>query len=81
MKLNVKQLLDKQGKTPYWLAKETGISNNNIANICNGDTNSIRFDTIEKICKALNCIPNDILESDDPQLKRLMMSNMKGERL
>lgn len=72
IKLNVKQILEQQGKTPYWLAKETGISNNNIANICNGDTKSIRLDTMEKICKALNCTPNDIIESDDPQLKRLM---------
>ena len=72
IKLNVRQILEQQGKTPYWLAKETGISNNNIANICNGDTKSIRLDTMEKICKALNCTPNDIIESDDPQLKRFM---------
>lgn len=64
MKLNVKQILEKQGKTPYWLSKVTGISNNNISNICNGDTKSIRLDTIEKICQALNCTPNDIFTND-----------------
>lgn len=64
MKLNVKQILDKQGKTPYWLSKVTGISNNNISNICNGDTKSIRLDTVDKICKALNCTPNDIFIND-----------------
>ena len=64
MKLNVKQILEKQGKTPYWLSKVTGISNNNISNICNGDTKSIRLDTIEKICHALNCTPNDIFIND-----------------
>lgn len=64
MKLNVKQILVEQGKTPYWLSKVTGISNNNINNICNGDTISIRLDTIEKICRALNCTPNDIFTSD-----------------
>ena len=64
MKLNVKQILEKQGKTPYWLSKVTGISNNNISNICNGETKSIRLDTIEKICQALNCTPNDIFTND-----------------
>ena len=64
MKLNVKQILEKQGKTPYWLSKVTGISNNNISNICNGDTKSIRLDTIENICQALNCTPNDIFTND-----------------
>lgn len=64
MKLNVKQILEKQGKTPYWLSKVTGISNNNISNICNGETKSIRLDTIEKICQSLNCTPNDIFTND-----------------
>ena len=36
----------------------------NISNICNGDTKSIRLDTIEKICQALNCTPNDIFTND-----------------
>ena len=27
---------------------------------------------MEKICKALNCTPNDLIETDDPQLKRLI---------
>ena len=64
MKLNVKQTLEKQGKAPYGLSRVTGISNNNISNICNGDTKSIRLDTIEKICHALNCTPNDIFTND-----------------
>ena len=67
MKLNVKQILEKQGKTPYWLSKVTGISNNNISNICNGDTKSIRLDTIEKICHALNCTPCLLYTSPSPR--------------
>lgn len=72
-KLKVKEVLEKQNKTAYWLSKQTGISPNNIGKICNGETLNIRFDTLEKICKALNCTPNDIIESDDPQIKRLML--------
>lgn len=61
IELNVKSVLEKQGKSQYWLAKETGISPNNIGKICNGETKNIRLDTMDKICNALNCIPNDIL--------------------
>lgn len=71
MKLRVKQILEEQGKTAYWLSKTTGISSNNILNICNG-TSSIRLDTLEKICLALECTPNDIFESDSQKLIELM---------
>lgn len=72
LKLKVKEVLENQNKTPYWLSKQTGISPNNIGKICNGETINIRFDTLEKICKALDCTPNDIIISDDPQMKRLL---------
>ncbi len=72
LSLKVNEILQKQGKTPYWLGKQTGISQNNIGKICNGETSTIRFDTIEKICKALDVSINDIFATDDPQMKRLL---------
>lgn len=57
---------------PYLLGKQTGISQNNIGKICNGETSTIRFDIIAKICKTLDCSINDLFETDDPQLKRLL---------
>lgn len=72
LSLKVNQLLKQQGKTPYWLGKQTGISQNNIGKICNGETSTIRFDTLEKICKTLNCSINELFDSDDPQMKRLL---------
>ena len=70
--LRVNEILKQQEKTPYWLGKQTGISQNNILKICNGETSTIRFDTLEKICKALDCSINDLFVSDDPQMKRLL---------
>ena len=70
--LRVNEILEERKLTPYWLSKQTGISQNNTLKICNGETATIRFDTIEKICKVLNCTPNDIIVSDDPQMKRLL---------
>lgn len=85
LKLKVKEVLESQNKTPYWLSKQTGISPNNIGKICNGETVNIRFDTLEKICKALDCTPNDIIISDDPQMKRLLayafnLSNLSNNK-
>ena len=62
LSLRVNKILEKKGLTPYWLGKQTGISQNNILKICNGETSTIRFDTIEKICKALECSINDLFE-------------------
>ena len=65
-KLNVKNLLDSKDKTQYWLAKQTGISANNVSKIYNGETVNIRLDTINKLCSALDCVPGDLfaLEKD-----------------
>jgi putative transcriptional regulator len=72
IRLKIKQILQEKNKTAYWLSKQTGISANNIGKICNGETTNIRFDTMEKICKVLNCTPNELMETDDPQLNRLI---------
>jgi len=72
LSLRINEILDQQGKTPYWLGKQTGISQNNIGKICNGETSTIRFETLEKICIALNCSINDLFVADDPQMQRLL---------
>lgn len=71
--LKIDELLKQKEKTRYWLSKQCDISQNNIAKICNNETTSIKFDTIEKICKALDCTLNDLVESDDPQMHRLLL--------
>lgn len=75
LSLRVKEILEQQNKTPYWLGKQTGISPNNIGKICNGETSTIRFDTLEKICIVLNCSINDLFTTDNPRLKRLISKN------
>uniref|UniRef100_UPI004025CE0C helix-turn-helix domain-containing protein n=1 Tax=Lachnospira eligens TaxID=39485 RepID=UPI004025CE0C len=64
-KLNVKNLLDAKSKTQYWLAKQTGISANNVSKIYNGETVNIRLDTINKLCEALECTPCELFIKDD----------------
>lgn len=43
------------------LAEIIGITEQNISLLKSGKVKGIRFDTLEKICVALDCQPSDIL--------------------
>lgn len=60
IKLNVIDLLEKNGKTKYWLYKQLGMSYQNFNKMINNQTKSIRYENIETICLLLNCTPNDL---------------------
>ncbi len=62
IKLNVLELLEKNGKTKYWLYKQLGMSYQNFSRMINNQTKSIRYENIETICLLLNCTPNDLFE-------------------
>ena len=62
IKLNVLKLLEKNGKTKYWLYKQLGMSYQNFNRMINNQTKSIRYENIETICLLLNCTPNDLFE-------------------
>ena len=64
MQTKIMELLDKKGKTRYWLAKEIGIKQQSLNKIASNETVSIRFDILEKICTTLECTPNDVLGWD-----------------
>ena len=65
LKINIKDRLDASGLNKNQFAKECKIGYPAACALYNGTTTSIRFDTLEAICKTLNCTPNDILVSDD----------------
>ncbi len=53
--------LAEQGRSFYWLAKETGISHTTLWRLKKGKALGINFATLEKICTGLNCQPGDVL--------------------
>lgn len=61
IKLNVLALLEKEGRTKYWLYKQMGMSYQNFNKMVNNETQSIRYENIETMCLLLNCTPNDLL--------------------
>lgn len=53
-------LMKKKGLTTYKIRKENIISQGALTSLRAGK--SVTIDTIEKLCKALDCQPGDILE-------------------
>ena len=69
VRLNVKNLLKEKKKTKYWLFNMLNnigtISYTNFNNLVENKTGSIKYSNIEKLCKILECTPNDLFEITD----------------
>jgi putative transcriptional regulator len=61
LEIRIDQILRDEGRTFYWLAKSTGISHTTLWRLKKGKALGINFDTLEKVCRALNCQPGDVL--------------------
>lgn len=72
MQINIKSIMDKKGITRYELAKRIGVTYPTITNLYNGQGTSIKLDILENLCIELECTPNDIIISNNHQLKRLL---------
>ena len=64
VKLNVLALLEKKGRTKYWLYKQLGMSYQNFNRMVNNQTRSIQMERIETLCQLLDCTPNDLFLID-----------------
>lgn len=72
MKIKIKDLLDQKQISRYELAKRIGVTYPTVTSLYNGTSTSIKFEILEALCKELECTPNDIIESDDPNIERLL---------
>jgi putative transcriptional regulator len=62
IEVRLKQVLEKRGRTRYWLAKESGINYDTLARIETAEHfNRIELRVLDAICSALKCQPGDIL--------------------
>lgn len=60
--VNLDVMMAKRKISSGELAEIIGITPANLSILKNNKAKAIRFSTLEKICKALNCQPKDILE-------------------
>ena len=66
--INIDVMLAKRKMSVTELSEKVGITMANISILKNGKAKAIKVDTLNKICRSLDCQPGDILEyvpSDD----------------
>jgi putative transcriptional regulator len=59
--VNLDVMLARRKKSSRELAAAIGISEVNLSLIKNGHVKGMRFETLNRICKELDCAPGDIL--------------------
>jgi putative transcriptional regulator len=82
IEVRLKDLLAERGRTRYWLAKETGIQFKTLSRIGQAASNNrIELSTIDKICRALQCQPGDLLVwiDDTQESRRAQKTSRKGK--
>jgi putative transcriptional regulator len=60
--VNLDVMLARRKMRSRELADRIGIAEQNVSLLKSGKVKGMRFDTLEKICEALDCQPGDILE-------------------
>lgn len=60
--VNLDVMLARRKMRSKELAERVGITEQNISLLKSGKVRGVRFDTLEKICEALECQPGDLLE-------------------
>jgi putative transcriptional regulator len=78
MEIRLDQLLAARERTFYWLAKETGISHTTLWRLKKGKALGINFDTLVKICTALECQPGDVMTLASEKQKTGTRTNQRA---
>lgn len=60
--VNLDVMLARRKMRSKELAERIGITEQNVSLLKSGKVKGVRFDTLEKICQALECQPGEILE-------------------
>ena len=65
--VNLDVMLARRKMRSRELAELVGITEQNISLLKSGKVKGVRFETLEKICQALNCQPGELLEYTDAE--------------
>lgn len=67
VRLRVIEILKEQNKTRYWLYKHMDMHYVSFKKMIENDTNSIRFETLNKLSTLLNVPVGDLFEKIDDE--------------
>lgn len=62
IRINLDVMMAKRKMSVTELSEKVGITMANLSVLKNDKAKAIRFSTLDKICKTLNCQPGDIIE-------------------
>ena len=65
IRVNLDKMLWERHMKLSELSEKSGISLTNLSLLKTGKGRAIRFTTLNKLCKVLECVPGDILECSD----------------
>lgn len=68
--INIDIMLAKRKMSVTELSEKVGITLSNMSILKTGKAKAIKLETLDKICRALNCQPGDILEWSDCDKKK-----------
>jgi putative transcriptional regulator len=59
--VRVNEILKEKKKTKYWFIKKMEGGYQSLSHLMDNTTTGIKFETLEKMCKILECEPGDII--------------------
>lgn len=68
--INIDIMLAKRKMSVTELSEKVGITLSNMSILKTGKAKAIKLETLDKICRSLNCQPGDILEWSDCDEKK-----------
>lgn len=68
VRLRVLEILEEQGKSRYWLNKRMEMHYVSFKNMIENNTNSIRFETLDKLSTILNVPIGELFEKTDDNI-------------
>lgn len=62
VRITLDAMLAKRGMRANRLAAEIGVSETHLSQFRSGKVKGVRFDTLARLCEALDCKPGDLLD-------------------
>lgn len=61
IEIQLKKVLEKRGRSLYWLAQATDTHYPGLWRLAEGDVTRVTIETLDRICNVLNCTVCDLL--------------------
>lgn len=81
IKFRIAEVLQERGQSLYWLSRSTGISYTTLWRLTKDRALGMNFNTLEKLCIALECTPGEIIQLDASEESKERSRKMPGRQI